>query len=88
MPIGISTDKFRPIKNVNRKRELRKIHGLPEDKFIILHVGHINWGRNLNALIPLQRDGNQIVICASTSTPKDAPHNIPTVRCVSLSGSI
>jgi glycosyltransferase involved in cell wall biosynthesis len=39
----------------------------------ILHVGHLNYGRNLEALIELQENKNQVVIVSSTSTPEDAP---------------
>ena len=35
-------------------------------------MGHLNTGRNLEALIPLQNSVSQIVVVGSTSTPKDA----------------
>jgi glycosyltransferase involved in cell wall biosynthesis len=43
-------------------------YGLPTDKCIILHVGHINAERNLEALVQLQKDDNQVVIIGSSST--------------------
>jgi len=63
---------FKPIPNLNIKDELRKKYNLPTDSFIISHMGHLNEGRNLKTLIPLQRAGMQIVIAASSSTPEDA----------------
>ena len=56
-----------------KRIELRKKYNLPINKFIISHIGHINWGRNLDSLIPLQSGNNQVVIVGSSSTPLDAP---------------
>jgi len=63
---------FKPILNLKFKKDLRKKYGLPVDAFIISHMGHLNEGRNLKTLIPLQQAGMQIVIAASSSTPEDA----------------
>lgn len=73
IPLGVDSEKFKPLKNESEKFELRKKYSLPLDKYIILHVGHINWGRNLGALLHLQENDYQVVIVASTSTPQDAP---------------
>ncbi len=35
-------------------------------------MGHLNEGRNLKSLIPLQKNDIQVVIASSSSTPKDA----------------
>jgi len=45
---------------------------LPEDAFIVSHMGHLNEGRNLKSLVPLQKTGYQIVVVGSSSTPKDS----------------
>jgi glycosyltransferase involved in cell wall biosynthesis len=58
------------------KITLRKKYGIPLDKYIITHIGHINYGRNLEALIPLQKGNNQIVVVGSSSTPTDAPKEL------------
>jgi len=63
---------FKPILNLKFKKDLRKKYGLPIDAFIISHMGHLNEGRNLKTLIPLQQNGAQIVVAASSSTPEDA----------------
>ncbi len=63
---------FKPISNSNTKQSLRKKYDLPKDAFIISHMGHLNEGRNLKTLIPLQKKGAQIVIVGSSSTPEDA----------------
>ena len=86
IPLGIDTEKFKPLKN--KEKELRKKYGLPLDKFIILHVGHLNYGRNLEALIELQEDENQVVIVSSTSTPEDCPKDISLQRELEAKGII
>lgn len=73
LPLYIDTKRFKPIQSKVKKRELRRKHQIPIDKYIITHIGHINWGRNLESLIPLQRDDNQVVVVGSSSTPIDAP---------------
>jgi glycosyltransferase involved in cell wall biosynthesis len=72
LPIATNLDQFKPIKGEKKKTGLRKKYGLPADKFILTHVGHLNYGRNLKKLIPLQGNGNQVIIVSSSSTPKDA----------------
>jgi glycosyltransferase involved in cell wall biosynthesis len=69
LPLGVDIDKFKPIKNDKLKSELGDKYKIPKDKFIILHVGHINEGRNLEELIQLQNKNYQVVIVGSTSTP-------------------
>jgi len=73
LPLSVDTSKFQPLQNIERKEALRKKYDIPVDKYIITHIGHINWGRNLNALIPLQNGDNQVVVAGSSSTPIDAP---------------
>jgi glycosyltransferase involved in cell wall biosynthesis len=75
IPLGVDTQKFVPVTE-QRKGELRKKYGIPPDKFIILHIGHINYGRNLRALKSLQGDENRIIIVSSTSTPEDTPKDV------------
>ena len=72
LPLFTDLNQFKPLE-LNDKKKLRKKYNIPEDKFVISHIGHINWGRNLEALIPLQTDDNQVVIVGSSSTPDDAP---------------
>ena len=72
MPLLTDLSIFKPIANTNLKAALRKKYKLPKDAFIISHMGHLNEGRNLKTLIPLQESGNQVVIIGSSSTPSDA----------------
>lgn len=68
-PLGVDQNQFKPLQNKEKKIELRHKYNLPEDRYLILHVGHINNGRNLKELISLQGGENQVVILGSTSTP-------------------
>ena len=72
LPLFVDRDKFKPLKNINKKNKLKEKYRIPSDKFIILHVGHINSGRNLDALLPLQKDNNQVLVLGSSSTSEVA----------------
>jgi len=72
IPLLTDLSIFKPLKNKNDKQELRRKYDIPIDAFIISHMGHLNEGRNLKTLIPLQKGGNQVVIVSSSSTPPDA----------------
>ncbi|WP_117882512.1 glycosyltransferase [Aureibaculum luteum] len=72
IPLLTDLSIFKPLKNKKDKQELRKKYDLPLDTYIISHMGHLNEGRNLKSLIPLQKEGNQVVVVSSSSTPIDA----------------
>lgn len=67
LDIGIEIDRYRPVEN---KASLRKKYNLPEDKNILLHVGHIRESRNIRWFIEVQNAIHdvQVVIIGSTST--------------------
>ena len=44
---GIDTEKFVPV-SLEKKKILKKKYGFDEEKPLILHVGHLNKGRNIN----------------------------------------
>ena len=72
IPLLTDLTVFKPISNKGQKEELRKKYNIQLDAFIISHMGHLNEGRNLKSLIPLQKAGLQVVIVSSSSTPDDA----------------
>jgi glycosyltransferase involved in cell wall biosynthesis len=72
LPLLTDLNIFKPLKEPVSKKELRKKYQLPSDAFIISHMGHLNEGRNLQSLIPLQKAGYQVVVVGSSSTPKDS----------------
>ncbi|MBA7544633.1 hypothetical protein ES705_36994 [subsurface metagenome] len=71
-PLYTDLDNFKPLVAQSVQNELRKKYNLPENKYIISHIGHLNEGRNLLSLIPLQEAGYQVIIIGSSSTPIDA----------------
>lgn len=71
LPNGVDTRKFIPV-SPNIKHGLREKYQLPEEKFIILHVGPIKGGRNIQIFNELNRDeDNQVLIIGSTTTPME-----------------
>ena len=72
MPLSTDLAIFKPIGKLSSKSKLRKKYNLPLDSIIISHMGHLNEGRNLKTLIPIQKAGMQVVIVGSSSTPEDA----------------
>lgn len=71
-PLLTDLNIFKPSSNPADKIKLRKKYGLPPNDYIISHMGHLNEGRNLKSLIPLQKSGCQVVVVGSSSTPKDS----------------
>ena len=70
LPPSVDVQTFHPVSAAER-RLLRRDHGLPEDAFIALHVGHLNRRRGV-ALLAALADLALPVLAASSSTPQDA----------------
>ena len=70
VPPGVDLERFQPAAPESRA-QLRQAYGIDPQSYVILHVGHLNRGRNVQALLPLQRPGNQVVVVGSASTPQD-----------------
>jgi glycosyltransferase involved in cell wall biosynthesis len=68
-----AVDKNRFYKATKMEKEnIRSRYNMPNDKTIVLHVGHIRTTRNVEALIEVQRiDDVQVVVVDSTSTPTE-----------------
>ncbi len=67
---GVDASRFVPLSRRER-RDLRTRLGLPQDAYIVLHVGHINRNRNVGVLARLQQFGCQVVLVGSVSTEQD-----------------
>jgi glycosyltransferase involved in cell wall biosynthesis len=82
VPLGVDSDVFRP-PEPGAKHELRGKYGLPEGP-IILHVGHISPGRNLEVLRRIADDGRRVLVVSSTTTRRhaevEAMLHMPNVR--------
>ena len=71
LPNGIDLNRFTP-PSPQEKGRLRQQYNLDENKFIALHVGSVDKGRNVLFLNRLQQiNGTQVVIAGSTSLPMD-----------------
>ncbi len=62
--LGVDLDRFRPVTAAAR-RELRARWQVAPNAPVVLHVGHLRHGRNLEALLPLAAD-HQVIVAAST----------------------
>lgn len=61
---GVSTQRFVPV-DAAKKAALREKYGVPADKPVVLHVGHLTDGRNLSQLLKLD-DRFHIVLVVSS----------------------
>jgi glycosyltransferase involved in cell wall biosynthesis len=62
---GVDINKFVEI-NPEMRQLLRKKYGIRKDTFVILHVGHIRQGRNLQIIPKIVGKDDQVLIVAST----------------------
>ncbi len=68
LPPAVDCDKFCPAEK-DEKKKIREEYNIPNNKKVVLHVGHIRATRNVEALIKVQELENvQVVIVGSTST--------------------
>lgn len=63
---GVDTRRFVPV-SPEEKLALRQRYGLPQDKPIVLHVGHMKEGRNIRQLMKVD-DRFHVVLVVSTLT--------------------
>ncbi len=71
IPSGVDLQKFVPATR-EAKKKLREKYGIPVEKYIVLHVGHINRNRNMQWMEKIQHlDNLQAMIVGSTSYPED-----------------
>ena len=70
IPSGVDVERFTPV-SADIRKTLRAKHGLPQDTFLALHVGHISKERNIPALLEIQRD-HQVVFVTGNSVGEDS----------------
>jgi glycosyltransferase involved in cell wall biosynthesis len=71
LPNGVETARFVPV-DTSTKNRMREKHDIETDKFVILHVGAVNRGRNLESLQRVQGAGVQVLIVGRASERGDA----------------
>lgn len=64
--MGADTEKFKPVTK-EKSAELKVKHGIPLEKKVVLHVGHLNEGRNVAQLMKLD-EKYQVILVTSTLT--------------------
>ena len=68
---GIDTEKFIPV-DEKRKKLLRVKYHIPTSKLVVLHVGHLKSGRNVDKLIGINKQFHIILVVSSvTESEKD-----------------
>lgn len=61
---GVDTKKFHPVEQ-NKKISLRKKYGIDETAKVVLHVGHLNKGRNVQQLLKLSDEYSVVLVTSS-----------------------
>ena len=67
---GVDIARFTPVTSI-AKSKMREKYGIEKEKFVILHIGSINEGRNVQLLEELQSDDNQVLVVGTTSARID-----------------
>jgi len=70
LPSGVDLARFAPV-DPAQKRLLRESYGLPLDRKILLHVGHLRKGRKLEDLTHFAGDEFLPLVVTSSSTSRD-----------------
>lgn len=72
MVTGVDLDRFRPVRP-GEKVALRLKYGISPDARVVLHVGHLTEGRNLEALLPLaSQPGLTVVVVTSSQRERES----------------
>lgn len=71
---GIDTEKFIPVDS-KKKQTLREKYNIPIDKKVVLHVGHLKGGRNVDKLVEIDKRYH-IILVVSSVTEVEKDHNI------------
>lgn len=61
---GVDARRFSPVAP-ERKKGLREKYGIPQDKTVVLHVGHLKAGRNVGQLLKLSDSFHGILVASS-----------------------
>lgn len=73
---GVDTKKFLPV-SIDRQIELKKKYGFDPEKPLILHVGHLNRGRNVAELTKISNE-YQVLLVVSTLTKSEQDEELRT----------
>jgi glycosyltransferase involved in cell wall biosynthesis len=78
---GVDLEQFRPA-TLSRKEELRDRYGIPRDRFVLLHVGHLKRSRNLQVVTEAIKnlDCSLIVVASSTFESQNDPQVVEALQ--------
>ena len=70
LPSGVDLSRFKPVDKYEKNR-LRKKYNIPEDKYVVLHIGNLRKTRNLHILKQLTSMDNvhTVIVCSSSVDP-------------------
>jgi glycosyltransferase involved in cell wall biosynthesis len=71
LPGGVDLGRFCPV-TAERKAALREELGLPQDAYLVLHVGHLRPGRNVELLTRLGGLGTPVVVAGKSMGQDEA----------------
>ncbi len=80
---GVDIHKFVPVHS-QQKKELRQKYGIAEDDIVVLHVGHLKKGRNLDKLC-LLGSRYRVVLVISSATRGDISLKEKLMKCPNIS---
>lgn len=63
---GVDTEKFSPVDS-DKKKELKKKFNIAEDKKVLLHVGHLKSGRNVDKLLNVSEKYHVVLVVSSVT---------------------
>ena len=67
---GVQTDKFVPV-NGQKCAELKKKYGFLPDKPVVLHVGHMNQGRNVEQLLKISEKYQKVLVTSTLTKDEE-----------------
>lgn len=61
---GVDTKKFSPVSD-EKSKELKEKYGFDVQRPIIIHVGHLNYGRNVDKLMKIDSQYQVVLVCST-----------------------
>ncbi len=61
---GVDTKRFVPV-DENKAKELKRKYGFDENVPVILHVGHLKYGRNVQKLLDVDKSYQVVLVCST-----------------------
>ena len=63
---GVDTSRFVPV-GIEKKKELREKYKVDQNKKVLLHVGHLKMGRNVDKLLNISEDYHILLVVSSVT---------------------